>query len=70
MEDFIFFSEAARICVSICKKAVMISHYDLHRKLKGVLNDVCQCRCMAVFFFFFFSAAREEARGSILVTGL
>lgn len=22
----------------------MISHYDLHRKLKGVLNDVCQCR--------------------------
>lgn len=31
---------------SACRyvKAVMISHYDLHRKLKGVLNDVCQCR--------------------------
>lgn len=57
---YFFLQPPASACRYV-KKAVMISHDNLHRKLKGVLNDVCQCRWRF--------SLRSERRGSRLYSG-
>lgn len=59
---FLFFSEAARICMSICKSGDDIP-LRFTQKIKGRFE-----RCVPVSLAVF--GGREEARGSILVTGL